>query len=170
MRFTTWSTLDLARTAAIAACCIGGLVVSINCKPGGPPPPPPTTATSSVSFWMSASGAPKCTANLRWEWTPIAVGGGSGRTTPITLPASGFTLYDVFAKSSGDRESHCTFDADPLVAFAPGAWRLTLVSPVAGTLAQCQVTLRIGANWAGFRQNVGTCKETPAGSLGFEYP
>lgn len=171
MRIATWSTTDIARASAVAACCVGGLVVSINCKPSGPTPAP-TTASSSVSFRMSSSGAPKCTANLRWEWTPINVGSGGGVATPVTLPMSGFTLYEVFSTTdvNPDRGSHCDFNADPLAAFAPGQWRITLVDPVAGALAQCQVTLRVGANWAGFRQFVPTCKETPAGSIGIEYP
>ena len=170
MRITTWNTSDVARAGAIAACCIGGLVVSINCKPSPGPSTPPKTASSSVSFKMSASGAPKCTASLRWEWTPLSVTAGVGQTNPVTFPASGFKNYEVTSETDPERNSYCYFNAEPWESFSPGTWRITLVDAVVGQLAQCQVTLRVGANWAGFRQTVLTCKETPAGSLGFQYP
>ena len=174
MRIFHWTSGTVVRHAALAAACAAGFVASVDCNPGGGgTTPPPTTASSSVSFRMFASGAPKCTADLRFEWAPISVTpSGTAFTAAFTVPPSGFTHYDVLASSSGDPEtpSTCDFNADALKSLALGKWQLTLVDAVIGPMAQCTVTLRAGANWAAFRQGIAACKETPPGSIGFEYP
>lgn len=174
MHAQRWSPGEVLRAGLVAASCVIGLAVIVNCNPGGGGGggggTTPTTASSAVSFKMNASGAPKCTAELRWEWEPVNVTGTSGTTTKVTVPASDFKKYDVSSTRDGDAVI-CLMNADGgFTSFATGDWRITLVSAQAGPVAQCQVALRAGANWAGFRQGVATCKETPAGSIGFQYP
>ena len=166
----SWTIGDRIRVLGLVAACASALAATISCsRPGGGGnTPAPTTATSSVSFKMSASGAPKCTADLRWEWEPVALTGTTGGTGKVTVPPSDFTSYNVPSSREGDNIT-CVMNADAIGDLATGQWRISLVSPV-GLQAQCVVTLRAGANWAGFRQFVTTCKETPAGSLGFQYP
>lgn len=170
MRNQPWNRGEVVRAGLVAASCAAGFLVSLNCTPrGGSTTPPVTTATSNVSFKMSAPGSPKCTADMRWEWDPVSVTGTTGKTTRVTDPATGFTSYDVPSTTDGDA-TVCFMNGATLTAFATGTWRISLVHAVAGRMADCQVTLKAGTNWAGFRQNVTTCKETPAGSLGFQYP
>ena len=133
------------------------------------PPPSPGPATSAVSFKMFASGAPKCTADLRWEWEPVQLTGTTGTTAKVTQPSSGFHSYDVQSRTEG-ATTVCYMIGDNFTSFATGMWRIRLVGQVTGTLAQCQVTLKTGLNFAGFRSGVATCKETPPGSFSFQYP
>jgi len=151
---------------ASAAALLGG-----GCGHGGggvggggaaPPAPVTNTATSNVSFKMFAGSAPKCSMSLRWEWTPVSLLPGPGRNTAFSAPSSGFTALEV------PPTGHvCFFTSFSLERLAPGTWRIALQTPE-GRLAACQVALKAGPNWAGFRQGAPTCKLSTG--IGFFYP
>src|SRR5437879_9534461 len=61
----------------------------------------------------------------------------------------------------------CFFTNFSLERLAPGTWRIALQTPE-GPLAKCQVALKAGPNWAGFRQGAPTCKLSTG--IGFFYP
>src|SRR5438445_11959911 len=144
-------------------------LLGVGCGHGGgggggaaPPAPVTNTATSNVSFKMFAGSAPKCSMSLRWEWTPVSLLPGPGRNTAFPAPSSGLAALEV--SPAGDV---CLFTNFSLERLAPGTWRIALQTPQ-GPLAACQVTLKAGPNWAGFRQGAPTCRLSTG--IGFFYP
>ena len=100
--------------------------------------------------------------DLRWEWTPVTLTPGPGRSSAVSVPSSGFTAMEVSATSNG-----CFFSTFSLERLAPGTWRIALQTPQ-GPLAACIVNLKPGPNYNGFRQGVSTC--TKSTGVGFVYP
>ncbi len=151
----------------LPAVAVTASLLGVGCGGGGgpqvpAPAPVSNTATSNVSFKMFAGSAPKCSMSLRWEWTPVSLVPGPGRNTTFSAPSLGFTALEVPA--TGDM---CFFTDFNLERLAPGTWRIALQTPQ-GPIAACQVTLKAGPNWAGFRQGAPTCKLSTG--IGFFYP
>jgi hypothetical protein len=145
--------------------------VRIGSYLNSPPSSPTNTATSDVSYKMFSSGAPRCTLNHRWEWTPVQVAG-EGASSKFTVPQSGFSSSEVSETNESSPKGYligvCYFNDSASRALAPGIWDIALVNPL-GLIAQCRVTLRKGANWAAARQGWATCKETPPGVMAFSF-
>jgi hypothetical protein len=83
----------------------------------------------NVQYEFPSGGAPKCTGNLTWTYTPITLTGTNGRTERIEQSRS----YDVQADLTSDS---CVF-SDGQLRLKKGSWR------IAGTPAgPCDVDLQ----------------------------
>ena len=77
-----------------------------------------------------------------------------------------FTSWDEQATREGDVVA-CDYTSETPGLLAPGQWRISWLSPVAGVIAQCEVKLNEGENWSGFSLGVAGCVTNP---LGFLFP
>ena len=121
------------RIAALTACLLSipSALAGCNYVTDGPPS---TTAAVTVQYVIDAGGAPRCTSNSAYQYTPVTLTGDDGSTAQITHAVS----QEVFATGTGGGE--CTF-TDGAFGLRPGHWRIGELHT-----ALCDVTLHAGDN------------------------
>jgi hypothetical protein len=132
-RIGIWAVGLLLLTISLAGCIVRG--------DGGPPP---TTANVTVRYVIDAGGAPECTSNSIYQYTPVTLTGNDGSTTGITHAVA----QEAFATGTGNGE--CMF-TDGAFGLKLGRWRIGELH-----VAVCDVMLHTGTNLVTIRSGVCT--------------
>jgi hypothetical protein len=100
----------------------------------------------NVRYEFPSGGAPKCTGNLTWAYTPITLTGSAGRAEQFEQPRT----YDVQANLGSNS---CVF-SDGQLGLKKGSWRIaatsTGVCDVDLQAAMTTVTFKLGSNCTQF--------------------